>query len=64
MNDFERELAALLNRYSAENVSNTPDWILAHYLSACLAAWNAGVQQRENWYGRDPRPTSTEAKRA
>lgn len=54
--ELERELATVLNRYSQENPSNTPDWILAQFLRGCLAAWNTGVQQREGWYGRDPRP--------
>ena len=57
MKDFEKALTDLLNLYSKENNSNTPDSILARYLLACLAAWDTGVQQRENWYGRDPRPT-------
>ena len=55
--DLEKELAAVLNRHSAENASNTPDWILAQYVLACLAAFATAVQQRETWYvGRDPRP--------
>lgn len=58
MNEFEKELTGLINRFSEENASNTPDFILAQYLIACLAAWNTGIQQRENWYGRDLRPTS------
>lgn len=55
--EFEKELQALLNRYSAENESNTPDFILAQYLIGCLRAWNTAVQQRETWYGRDARPS-------
>ena len=55
---LERDLAGVLNRYSQENASNTPDFILAQYLLGCLAAWNQGVQQRETWYGRDARPTA------
>ena len=55
--DLEHALASGLNRYSAENPSNTPDWILAQFLLGCLAAWNQGVQQRETWYGRDARPS-------
>lgn len=55
--DLERDIAAALNRVCAENASNTPDFILAQFLIGCLAAWNAGVQQRETWYGRDVRPT-------
>lgn len=56
--DLEAAIAAALNSFSAENASNTPDWILAQYLLGCLAAWNTAVQQRETWYGRDPRPAS------
>jgi len=51
--DLEYALTAALNRFSAENESSTPDFILAHYLIGCLAAWNVAVQQREKWYGRD-----------
>jgi hypothetical protein len=54
---FERELKCLINRYSQENASNTPDFIIAQFLLGCLAAWNQGVQQRETWYGRDARPS-------
>jgi len=54
---FEKELRQLINKYSKESASNTPDFILAQYLEACLAAFDVGVQQRETWYGRDARPT-------
>ena len=50
--EFLKELEQLINRYSAEGESNTPDFILAQFLYACLQAWNAGVQRRELWYGR------------
>lgn len=49
---LENELAALLNRYSAENRSDTPDFILAAFMLDCLAAWNVAFRQRETWYGR------------
>ena len=54
--NFEKELEKLINQCSEENGSNTPDFILAQYLVACLAAWNTACQQRETWYGRDARP--------
>lgn len=54
---FEKELQDAINKCSAENESNTPDWILAQYMGSCLRAFNVAVQQRENWYGRDPQPT-------
>ena len=56
--DLEREIAAVLNRHSAENASNTPDFILAQYLFGCLVGWNVAVQQRETWYGRDAHPAA------
>ena len=70
MTDFENDLRDLLNKHSMENGSNTPDFILAQYLTTCLATWNIAVQQRERWYGRpkkvsvvamsvDPPPTET-----
>jgi hypothetical protein len=52
---FQKELAALLNKHSQENGSDTPDFILAQYLNDCLAAWNRNVSGREKWYGRSPR---------
>ena len=55
--DFEEELSALINRYSKENDSNTPDFILANYIGNCLFAFTEATQQRETWYGRDPRPS-------
>lgn len=49
---FTNELKKLISRYSEENRSNTPDFILANYLVACLDAFNASAQAREKWYGR------------
>jgi hypothetical protein len=57
ISEFEKELEALVNRFSMENASNTPDFILAQYLVASLAAFNTSTQQRETWYGRDARPS-------
>lgn len=58
MSDFENELTDLINAQSQENVSNTPDFVLAMYLQGCLNAFNQAVQLRENFYGRDPRPST------
>lgn len=52
MDTFERELVGLINRYSQENESDTPDYILANYLLDCLAAYNRALQIRERWYSR------------
>jgi len=51
--DLHHAIAAALNRFSAENKSNTPDFLLAHFLLGCLAAFDSVVPQREMWYGRD-----------
>ena len=51
---FEKELTDLINRYSMENGSDTPDWILAQYLAGCLKVFNATVTAREVWYSRKP----------
>ena len=61
MSNLEAALKDLLNQYSAENRSGTPDLILAQYLEACLLAFDTAVQQRETWYGRDSRPLSPDA---
>lgn len=50
---FQRELQSLINRYSAENGSNTPDFMLAEYLTDQLAIWDRTVNAREKWYGRE-----------
>lgn len=56
LNDhFKTDLEHLLNKWSIESASNTPDWILAVYLINCLKAWNTATAAREKWYGRDPK---------
>ena len=49
MGTLTNDLLVLLNSYSAENRSNTPDFILAAYLVACLEAFNASVARRTAW---------------
>jgi uncharacterized FlgJ-related protein len=51
-NNFLSELTKLINRYSKENASNTPDYILAEYLCSCLDVFSTTVRTREQWYGR------------
>lgn len=52
MDTFERRLEQLINEFSMENGSNTPDFILAKYLKDCLDSYNQAVKLREKWYGR------------
>lgn len=50
MDECQREIETVLNRYCKENDSNTPDFILATYLMDCLNAFNNAVSSREKWY--------------
>lgn len=56
---FRRDLKGLLNSYSMENGSNTPDGILADYLLACLDAFDKAVNTRHKWFGH-PEPFMVE----
>lgn len=52
LTQFETELRKLLNGHSMENLSATPDIILAEYMVHCLNGYNLAVRARERWYGR------------
>ena len=47
---FGRALEELLNSYSIENDSNTPDWILREYLLKCLSAYSTAVKDRDSFF--------------
>lgn len=51
--EFKKELASLINRYSIENDSNTPDFILADYVVECLNSFANTSKTREKWYGKE-----------
>ena len=46
------DIRKLLNSCSRENKSDTPDYILASYLMACLNAYEEATNKRDKWYGR------------
>lgn len=48
---FVKDLQIVINSYSKENGSNTPDYILAQYLKGCLDNFNKIVMLRSDWYG-------------
>jgi len=50
---FRENLESIINMYSQENGSNTPDFILADYLQGCLRLFDETVNRREKWYGKD-----------
>jgi hypothetical protein len=46
-----QQLSELLNKYSRENESNTPDFILSAYMMNCLEAFENATKLRDNWFG-------------
>lgn len=62
MNTFEEELRDLLNTHSKEGESNTPDFIMARYLTHCMDAFAVAVGRRDAFGkgGMHPVPTQPE----
>ena len=48
--EFKKELESLINKYSLENESDTPDFILADYLIRCLEAFNISHKSVDKWF--------------
>lgn len=48
---FRAELRELINRYSMEIPSNTPDFLLADYLIRCLNNYELTVLSASLWKG-------------
>ncbi len=44
--NFEEKLKNLINRFSKENESDTPDYILAKFLLDCLEAYNSAIKSK------------------
>ena len=59
MSDFKQQVEILINQFSQENGSNTPDFILAGYLLSCLNAFDNAVRKRDQWYGVHLMPGNT-----
>ncbi len=51
---FQEDLRGLLNTHSKETLSNTPDYVLACYLSACLQTWEICTRARDAAAGLKP----------
>jgi len=48
LENLRKEIQRAINRNSAENVSDTPDFVLADYLMDCLEAYNKAVTARDS----------------
>lgn len=44
------DLGRVLNKYSCEQKSSTPDYVLAEYLQDCLAAYDKAVNARRAFF--------------
>jgi len=53
---FEKELTALVNRYSLERIANIPDYQIATFMADCLAPLFRATNARDAWYGMNPQP--------
>lgn len=52
MDSFTEELINLISKYSKENDTDTPDFILAKYLEGCLRNFSQAVNARDDWYDK------------
>ena len=50
---FARELKMLINKYSLENDSDTPDFILTEHLIQSLELFHQTSNMRRSWYSDD-----------
>jgi hypothetical protein len=48
---LEHDIRETINRCSAENESNTPDYVLARFLVGCLSAFHTATREREQFFG-------------
>ena len=46
---FRVDLGGLINYHSKENASDTPDFILARFLTDCLEAFDRTIKSRTEW---------------
>jgi hypothetical protein len=51
--DFRTKLEHLINEESMEGGSNTPDFILAGFLTECLRAFDGATAARDRGAGRE-----------
>lgn len=53
---FRTRLEHLINEFSVESGSNTPDFLLAEYVDGCLRLWEQTTKARDRWYNVQLRP--------
>ena len=58
--NLQEKIEQAITSVSAEAGSNTPDFILAEYLTDCLAAFDRATVARDRWYGRGEKEAKLE----
>jgi hypothetical protein len=51
LNEFSKELTSLLNRYSIDNLTNTPDFILSEAIQKYIYDVKSLNEKRDKWHG-------------
>ncbi len=54
--EFWKDLVSIINKHSIENLSDTPDFILAEYIMKCLDAFELASNKRMRWQNRTKVP--------
>jgi len=49
---LRKDIEQAINKHSIENGSDTPDFVLAEYLTDCLRAFDKATVRREEWYSK------------
>jgi hypothetical protein len=60
--NFVEELSLVINKNSKDNSLNTPDFILAEFLTDCLEAWNKAIKARDKWFNQAVVPKDLSSK--
>lgn len=47
MAEFERDIAFVINKHGIDSFANMPDFILAHYITTCLAALKRANEEKQ-----------------
>lgn len=55
MRSLRNDVQHLINSYSRENVSGTPDLVLADYLLGALELFEKATNERDRWWGFEPK---------
>ena len=58
--EIVRDIARVVNKYSLEQESQTPDYILAEYMLKSLSDLNRLMRDRDYWYNGNYRALGSE----